>query len=111
MPDFSFFTNFKLPDFLKWKSPFGRETSILGIDIGSSSVKIVQLRREQERAVLETYGELSLGPYGNVAGGQVVRLTEDKAKEALVDLMKEAGVKAKSAVVAISLRSRFVSVI
>lgn len=109
MPDFSFFKNplafLKLGPFLK------RETSVLGIDVGSSSIKVVQLRNEQERAVLETYGELAVGPYGGVAAGQAVRLTEDKAKEALIDLIREAGVKAKSAIVAIPLRSSFVTVI
>ncbi|MBI2038921.1 MAG: type IV pilus assembly protein PilM [Candidatus Niyogibacteria bacterium] len=109
MPDFSFLKN--LPGIPKFPPFFKRESSVLGIDVGSSSIKIVQLRREQERAVLETYGELSLGPYGSVAGGQAVRLTEDKAKEALADLMREAGVKAKSAVVAIPLRASFVTVI
>jgi hypothetical protein len=37
-------------------------TSVLGIDIGTSSVKVVQLRRERGRVVLETYGAIALGP-------------------------------------------------
>ena len=36
--------------------------SVLGIDIGSSSIKIVQLSRKNGHAVLDTYGELALGP-------------------------------------------------
>ena len=54
MPNMSFFSNL----FAK------KEKSVLGVDIGSSSLKVVQLRKERGQAVLETYGELSLGPYG-----------------------------------------------
>ena len=39
-----------------------KEKSVLGVDIGSSSLKVVQLRKEHGQAVLETYGELPLGP-------------------------------------------------
>lgn len=39
----------------------------LGLDIGASSVKVVQLRREKERIILDTYGEIQLGPYGGVS--------------------------------------------
>ena len=37
--------------------------SVLGIDIGSSSIKVVQISRKNGHAILETYGELALGPY------------------------------------------------
>src|SRR5512133_3040832 len=36
----------------------------IGLDIGTASVKIVQLRREKEKIILDTYGEIALGPYG-----------------------------------------------
>ena len=50
----------------KISSAFGgkKEGSILGIDIGASSAKIVQLRASRGTAILETYGEIALGPYG-----------------------------------------------
>jgi type IV pilus assembly protein PilM len=65
------------------------EPSVLGIDIGSSSIKIVQLKRHNGQAVLETYGELALGPYAGVTVGQAVALSTDKISSALIDLMKE----------------------
>ena len=37
----------------------GSDNSVLGIDIGSSSVKVVQLRKKAGQAILETYGELA----------------------------------------------------
>ncbi len=65
------------------------ETSVLGIDIGSSAIKIIQLKKQNGQAVLETYGELSLGPYGGAVIGQAVSLPPEKIAEALKDLMKE----------------------
>lgn len=63
--------------------------SVLGIDIGSSAIKIVQLKQKGGKAVLETYGELALGPYSSVEIGQATNLSTDKLVEALSDLMKE----------------------
>lgn len=65
------------------------EGSALGIDIGSSAIKIVQVKKVNGRAVLETYGELALGPYGGRGVGQAVQLPPDKIASALSDLMKE----------------------
>ncbi|KKS16200.1 MAG: Competence protein PilM [Parcubacteria group bacterium GW2011_GWB1_41_6] len=93
-------------DFFKKK-----DESFLGIDIGSSSVKIVQLKKKNEQAILETYGELSVGPYAGVETGQASHIVEDKAIEMLKDLTKEAGAKAQKAAVAVPLRSSFVTVI
>ena len=43
-----------------------KEKSVLGVDIGSSSLKVVQLKKQNGKAVLETYGELALGPYAGI---------------------------------------------
>ncbi|HUD04154.1 MAG TPA: type IV pilus assembly protein PilM [Candidatus Paceibacterota bacterium] len=66
--------------------------SALGIDIGSSSIKLVQLRKQGARAILETYGELALGPYAGIEVGRATNLSQDKIIEALKDLVKEANV-------------------
>lgn len=86
-------------------------SSVLGIDIGASSIKAVQLRKEKERAVLETYGEIATGPFANLKVGQATKLSAEKTAEALRDLVREANVKAVSAVVAIPLKSSFVTTI
>ncbi|MCK6462384.1 MAG: type IV pilus assembly protein PilM [Candidatus Pacebacteria bacterium] len=85
--------------------------SVLGVDIGGSSVKVVQLRKEKERAILETYGEVALGPYGGLKIGQNIKLPEDKIAEAVRDVVKESNAKATAAKVAIPLRSSFVKII
>lgn len=82
---------------------FGKKKtkSVIGIDIGSSSLKVVQLRREGETAVLETYGELSLGPYAGGEVGQATNLPADKIAETLTDLLREASVTTNDAGVSI----------
>lgn len=73
---------------------FGKKKSksVIGLDIGSSSLKVVQLRREGETAVLETYGELALGPYAGGEVGQATNLPAEKIAETLKDLLREANV-------------------
>jgi len=70
-------------------SLFKKETSVLGVDIGSSSIKVVQIKKKRGRAVLETYGELSLGPYGGVEIGRSVALPPEKQAEAVKDVLRE----------------------
>lgn len=84
-------------------SLFGKKKSksVLGLDIGSSSLKVVQLRRQGETAVLETYGELALGPYAGAEVGQATNLLAEKIAENLRDLMKEANVTTLDAGVSI----------
>ena len=78
-----------------------KNKSVLGLDIGSSSLKVVQLRRERGIAVLETYGELSLGPYAGGEMGQATNLPADKIAENLKDLLREANVTTTDAGVSI----------
>jgi type IV pilus assembly protein PilM len=75
--------------------------SVLGLDIGSSSLKVVQLRKQNGAAILETYGELSLGPYGGAEVGQATNLPADKIAETLKDLLREAKVTTVDAGVSI----------
>jgi type IV pilus assembly protein PilM len=75
--------------------------SVIGVDIGSSSLKVVQLRRQGGVAVLETYGELALGPYAGVEVGQATNLPAAKIAETLNDLLREANVTTKDAGISI----------
>ncbi len=69
-----------------------KDKSALGIDIGSSSLKVVQLRKKHGAIVLETYGELALGPYGGVEIGQATNLPADTIGKTLTDLLHESNV-------------------
>lgn len=79
------------------------EPRALGIDIGSSAIKIVQIKKKNSQAVLETYGELALGPYAGLTIGQAVQLTPEKLAAALSDLMKEKEVNITTKVCGISI--------
>ena len=78
-----------------------KNKSVLGLDIGSSSLKVVQLRKDRDTAVLETYGELALGPYAGGEVGQATNLPADKIAENLKDLLREANVTTTDAGVSI----------
>ena len=73
----------------------------LGVDIGSSSIKVVQLKKKNGKAILETYGVLSLGPYSNTDIGAVTNLKTEDISRALIDVMRESNVTTKSAVISI----------
>jgi len=81
--------------------------SVIGIDIGSSSVKVVQLKKKSGRAVLETYGEIALGPYANSDIGKSTVLPADKLSEVIKDLLKESNVTTMSAGMSLSIGTSF----
>lgn len=86
-------------------------SSVIGVDIGSASIKVVQLKRQRGRAILETYGEIALGPYAEKEIGQSTRLPAVKVAQALVDVMREANVTSIDSALSIPMRSSMVSVI
>jgi type IV pilus assembly protein PilM len=92
------------------KKLFGGENpSVLGIDIGSSSIKVVQLRRKGGQAILETYGSLALGPYGGVEVGKSINLPPDRVTEALVDVLREAHISSNQAGLALPYGASLIS--
>lgn len=84
---------------------------VVGIDIGSSSIKVVEVQEKDGVLNLTTYGELQLGPYANKDIGESVVLDAKSEQQALVDVIRESGVKAKQAVFAMPLSSSFVTMI
>lgn len=82
-----------MQSFLKGKS----DDSIVGVDIGSSSIKVVQLKKSGSTAVLETYGTLSLGQFIGKEDGLVTNLDSEKLHEALNSLLVEAKADSKNA--------------
>ena len=56
----------------------GGEDSAIGIDIGSSAIKVVEIKMKEGRAVLETYGSIALGPYADIDSGEVTNLPVEK---------------------------------
>lgn len=99
------------------KNPFKRfltslqpaSDSVIGVDIGSAYLKIVQLRKKSGRAVLETYGSIALGPYGGFEIGQATHLQVPKISEALRDLLREAHTTTVNSACAIPFSSSLVT--
>lgn len=89
----------------------GDSGSVLGVDIGSSSIKLVQLKAVRETVVLETYGEIALAPYAQQPVGKAVRLEPEQTAAALSDLMKESNVTASQAGIAIPFGASLISII
>lgn len=91
---------------------FSKEAkSVMGVDIGTSSIKVVQLRRQGGRVILETYGAIALGPYAGTDIGRATSLPPEKIAEALKDVIREANVTVNDAAVAIPYSSSLISII
>ncbi len=84
---------------------FKKTKKVLGIDIGSSSIKIVQLSLNKGVAVLDTFGEISLSIYANKEIGTIVALPDETIMKALKDLIKETQADANIACISIPLKS------
>jgi len=82
---------------------------VLGIDIGTSTIKVVQLKDVKGVPTLEKYGEIQLGPYEGVDLGMGTHLPTQKIIEALADILKEAEVTSKDAHFAIPYSSCFIT--
>lgn len=74
----------------------------VGIDIGTSSIKVVELKRENGRAILDTYGALALGQYAE--GGHIAQVTNLDAAtiaKALKDVLRETNITSTNIVLGI----------
>ena len=98
-------------DSLKGIFSSDQNKSVLGVDIGPSSIKMVQLKKKKGRAILETYGELSLGPYAETEVGRATNLSADKLSQALIDLLRESNATTNKAGLSIPMGSSLVSFI
>lgn len=87
----------------------GTSGGVVGLDIGSSSIKVIELQEKKGVITLVTYGEVQLGPYVTKEVGKSVHLEAKQEQEALVDVMRESNVKARDAVFAMPLSSSFVT--
>lgn len=95
-----------------FSSFFGSKSqSVLGVDIGSSAIKVVQIRKKRGRAVLETYGELALGPYAGIEVGRSTNLPKEKIVEAMKDILREAKTTTVGCGVALPLSSSLITFI
>ncbi|MDP2934314.1 MAG: type IV pilus assembly protein PilM, partial [bacterium] len=87
----------------------------LGIDIGTASIKVVQLKKEEEKFKLETYGQISTIGYlerlNDTFQSTSLKTLEVVAREMLRVVLEKAEVTVKNAVMSIPVFSSFVSII
>ena len=88
-----------------------KDKTVIGVDIGSSAIKVVQLSKKKGKAVLDTYGAISLGSYAGEEIGKATNLSEGKLVVALNDILKEAKTTTKNVGMAISFNSSLMTVI
>ncbi|MCB9808961.1 type IV pilus assembly protein PilM [Candidatus Nomurabacteria bacterium] len=85
--------------------------AILGIDIGASSIKLVELKKDKGVLTLGTYGEVALGPYAQKEVGVLVQSDPDIIAQALIDVLKESHSTATHAIISIQSSASLVFVI
>jgi len=88
-----------------------KDTSVLGIDLGSSFIKVVQLKKKGGKAILETYGELALGTYAGTDVGRSTILGVEKISEAIKDLLRESNTTTIKSGMSIPISSSFIAFI
>jgi len=86
----------------------GGEDSAIGIDIGSSAIKVVEIKRKGGKAVLETYGAIALGPYADLEAGRVTNLPIEKVVLALKEVLKQSDVTGTSLALSIPIQSSLI---
>ena len=86
----------------------GGESTALGIDIGSSAIKVVEIKKKGGKAILETYGAIALGPYDDLDAGRVTNLSIEKVSEALKEVLKQSGVITTSGAFSIPVQSSLI---
>ncbi len=86
----------------------GGAPNAVGIDIGSSAIKVVEIKKKGGKAVLETYGSISLGPYGDTDIGRITNLSDDKIIEALKEVLKQSGTTTPSSALSIPVQSSLI---
>jgi len=86
----------------------GAENSAIGIDIGSSAIKVVEIKIKAGKMILETYGAVALGPYDALDIGRVTNLSVEKTAEALKEVLKQSGVTTTSGAFSIPVQSSLI---
>lgn len=92
-----------------------KPSRVVGIDIGITSTKVVQLRYERERAILETYGELKNAGYfqgpGEGTGTGILRHLDQEIGTLITDVLRESNVTTDNAVFSIPAVASFITAI
>ena len=89
--------------------PFFKKTSneCLGIDIGTNSIKVVEISKRGKEKKLESYGEIKVRDIYSDLKKSIINAGSGEIASFLRTVLKESGVKSKSAVISIPDYSSF----
>lgn len=92
-----------------------KPSSFLGVDIGTTSIKVVQLGTDGKDIKLENYAFLEDKDYlevlGNVSGSSDLKISDMQVIEDLTEIKKEAKISSNDAMMSIPVSSAFSSII
>jgi len=93
---------------------FRKPPSILGVDIGTTSIKIVELQKKGKKIQLKNYGEYQT-PVSQIEttpiGANFLAFPEDRIALLIKEIMKEAKIEIREANIALPVFSSFFTVI
>lgn len=93
---------------------FGKSKSSLGIDIGTTSIKMIQLGKEGDRVKLETYGFIEnysrTDGYTDALQSSSLKLLDPQVAEMIKTIVKEAKATTNEATISIPIFSSFTTV-
>ncbi len=84
---------------------------VVGIDIGTSSIKLVEIRKKDGKAYLETYSTLALGSYAELPINSVTNLSDELLGKALTNAVTGGSVVTKNAALSIPSSASLVFII
>lgn len=94
---------------------FGKPSSYLGVDIGTTSIKVVELEKKGPRAQLTNYGVLeSYGHFerpNSVIQANALKISEKEASALLSLLLKKVRFKTRNAVASIPSFASFITMV
>jgi type IV pilus assembly protein PilM len=91
-----------------------KSNGVLGIDIGTASIKMVELQKKDSRFNLANYGIFELkGSLTNagVIGQNILKLPDDEIIWGIKEVIKKAGIKSRDAIASVPSFSTFSTVI
>ncbi len=83
---------------LRWFSVFFGSKRVVGIDVGSSSIKIAELELSKNGGILKSFGYLPTPP-GSAQGGDISNL--QLVSQAIQRMLRQAGIRSKNAAAAL----------
>lgn len=95
--------------------PFAsKEKEFLGIDIGTSSIKVVELKKDKEKFRLSNYARLEIGESAQLGGrGRTssLRMLDTQVAGILREIFKRADIRSSQAFLGVPVFSSFITVV